>query len=488
MANTYNIWIVLLVLLSLSLFFVAAWFLFREVSWRGMKRNKFIKWLLSRGNKKLRHFATHDPLTDLPNRVLLMDRIQHAIHVARRSGNTFALLFMDLDDFKVINDTCGHAAGDSLLVAVGRRIQNCIRSEDMVSRVGGDEFVVIMGNLASTEAISNSAENILMALRQEFDIEGAVLRISASVGIAVYPNSGETAEVLMKNADAATYEAKQNGRNTYRFFEPAMHASAMRHLHIRQALRSAIEKNQFQLHFQPKFNCETQAITGLEALLRWHHPVLGNMGPGEFVPIAERSGQIIAIGAWVLREVCASIAQWDALGMPPVRVAMNLSPLQLRRDLAKLINEMVGGMGIPSRRIVFEISEAAAMKNVERSSRTIAELQTFGFDVAIDGFGSGYSNVAHLHAFHCQHIKIDRTFIARLGHGSGAEKIIVSAMIAMAHALGMEVVAEGVETTTQLEILKELKCDQMQGFLLGRPMKASDIEFLLGFSRAPSSE
>ncbi|ASU40286.1 diguanylate cyclase [Herbaspirillum sp. meg3] len=450
----------------------------------GAQKTKLLKKIVGRTNDKLLHFATHDVLTGLPNRALLAERIQHAIHVSKRSGLSFAVLFMDLDGFKAINDSLGHAVGDGLLIAVGQRIRACIRGEDMVSRIGGDEFVVVMSNLATPEVVENLAENVLSVLRQDFRVDEATLRVTSSIGIAVYPNSGETVDALMKNADAAMYEAKQNGRNTYRFFEPAMHASAMRHLTIRHALQQAVEHNQLSLHFQPKFEGRQRTLTGVEALLRWNHPELGSMSPTEFIPIAERSGQIIPIGDWVLREVCAQIVRWDAEGRPPVKVALNLSPLQMRPDLVDSVTAIVGQAGIAPQRLMFEITETAAMKNVEKSARIITDLQALGFDIAIDDFGAGYSSLAYLQQFHCRQIKIDRFFTSRLDQGGDSGPAIVSAIIALAHALNMEVVAEGVETEAQLEALQKLNCDQVQGFLLGRPAAAVDMQQLLGPGRA----
>src|SRR5450830_29898 len=450
----------------------------------GAQKTKLLKKIVGRTNDKLLHFATHDVLTGLPNRALLAERIQHAIHVSKRSGLSFAVLFMDLDGFKAINDSLGHAVGDGLLIAVGQRIRACIRGEDMVSRIGGDEFVVVMSNLATPEVVENLAENVLSVLRQDFRVDEATLRVTSSIGIAVYPNSGETVDALMKNADAAMYEAKQNGRNTYRFFEPAMHASAMRHLAIRHALQLAVEHNQLSLHYQPKFEGRQRTLTGVEALLRWKHPELGSMSPTEFIPIAERSGQIIPIGDWVLREVCAQIVRWDAEGRPPVKVALNLSPLQMRPDLVDSVTAIVGQAGIAPQRLMFEITETAAMKNVEKSARIITDLQALGFDIAIDDFGAGYSSLAYLQQFHCRQLKIDRFFTSRLDQGGDSGIAIVSAIIALAHALNMEVVAEGVETEAQLEALQKLNCDQMQGFLLGRPAAAIDMQQLLGPARA----
>lgn len=444
----------------------------------GAQKTKVLKKIVGRTNDKLLHFATHDVLTGLPNRALLADRIQHAIHVSRRSGLSFAVLFMDLDGFKGINDSLGHSVGDSLLIAVGQRIRDCIRGEDMISRIGGDEFVVVMSNLSSPDVVENLAENILGVLRQDFKLDDATLRVTSSIGIAVFPNSGETVDSLMKNADAAMYEAKQSGRNTYRFFEPAMHASAMRHLSIRHALQQAIEAQQLSLHFQPKFEGNQKVLTGVEALLRWHHPELGHMSPTEFIPIAERCGLIIPIGDWVLREVCAQILRWDALGMPPVKVALNLSPLQMRADLVDSITSVVGQAGIAPQRLMFEITETAAMKNVDKNAQIITELQALGYAISIDDFGAGYSSLAYLQQFHCRQIKIDRIFTSRLDQEGDAGLAIVSAIIALAHALKMEVVAEGVETEAQLAALQRLGCDQVQGFLLGRPAPATDMQQL----------
>jgi diguanylate cyclase (GGDEF)-like protein len=457
----------------------ALFILIAALIFSGAQKTSLLKKIVGRTNAKLLHFATHDVLTGLPNRALLADRIQHAIHVSKRSGLSFAVLFMDLDGFKAINDSLGHAVGDGLLIAVAQRIRACIRGEDMVSRIGGDEFVVVMGNLGSPEVVENLAENILGVLRQDFRVDEATLRVTSSIGIAVYPNSGETVDILMKNADAAMYEAKQNGRNTYRFFEPAMHASAMRHLSIRHALQMAIEHEQLSLHFQPKFDSRQQVLTGIEALLRWDHPELGSMSPTEFIPIAERSGQIIPIGNWVLHEVCAQIARWDAAGMLPVKVALNLSPLQIRPDFSAHAIAVVSRAGIAPQRLMFEITETAAMRQVEKSAGVIAELQAFGFDVAIDDFGAGYSSLAYLQQFHCRQLKIDRVFVARLDQGGDAARAIVSAIIALAHALNMEVVAEGVETEAQLALLQKLNCDQMQGFLLARPLAAADVQAML---------
>jgi EAL domain-containing protein (putative c-di-GMP-specific phosphodiesterase class I) len=348
-----------------------------------------------------------------------------------------------------------------------------------VSRLGGDEFVVVMANLSSPDVVEGLAENILNVLRQDFRVDEAVLRVTSSIGIAVYPNSGDTADALMKNADAAMYEAKQSGRNTYRFFEPAMHASAMRHLTIRNALQLAIENNQLSLHFQPKYEGSLQRLTGVEALLRWDHPELGSMSPSEFIPIAERSGQIIPIGNWVLREVCAQIVRWDAQGMPALKVALNLSPLQMRADLVSIVTAAVNEAGIAPQRLMFEITETAAMKQVEKSARVIADLQALGFDIAIDDFGAGYSSLAYLQQFHCRQLKIDRFFTSRLDQSGDAGRAIVSAIIALAHALDMEVVAEGVETAEQLAVLQSLNCDQVQGFLLARPVAAAGLQDLL---------
>ncbi|MBB3214168.1 diguanylate cyclase (GGDEF)-like protein [Herbaspirillum sp. Sphag1AN] len=448
------------------------------VVFSGAQQARFLRTILGLTNHKLLHFATHDVLTGLPNRVLLTERVQHAIHVSKRSGQPFAVMFMDLDGFKTINDSLGHAVGDQLLIAVGQRIRACIRSEDMVARLGGDEFVVVMGNLPTSDVVETFAENILGVIRQEFRLDETSLRVTSSIGIAVFPNSGQCVDALLKNADAAMYEAKQQGRNTYRFFESAMHANAMRHLQIRQALQQAIERKQLFLHFQPKFDGQYRVLTGIEALLRWNHPELGSMSPVEFIPIAERSGQIVAIGNWVLREVCAQIQRWDAEGMPPVKVAINISSLQMVPELVDCVVAAIEQAGIASHRLTFEITETAVMKNVEISARVIADLQRLGCDVAIDDFGAGYSSLAYLQQFRCRQVKIDRLFTSRLEQEGDAGRAIVAAIIALAHALNMEVIAEGVETEGQLKLLQNLRCDQVQGFLLGRPANASDTQHL----------
>ena len=431
------------------------------VVFSGVQQTRFLRTVLGLTNHKLLHFATHDVLTGLPNRALLIERVQHAIHVSKRSGLPFAVMFMDLDGFKSINDSLGHAVGDQLLITVGQRIRACIRSEDMVSRLGGDEFVVVMGNLPTPDVVETFAENILNVLRQDFRLDDTTLRVTSSIGIAVFPNSGQCVDALLKNADAAMYEA-----------------NAMRHLQIRQALQQAVERRQLFLHFQPKFDGQHRVLTGIEALLRWDHPELGSLSPAEFIPIAERSGQIVTIGNWVLREVCAQIQRWDAEGMPPVKVAINISSLQMVPELVDCVVAAIEQAGIASHRLTFEITETAVMKNVEVSARVIADLQRLGCDVAIDDFGAGYSSLAYLQQFRCRQVKIDRLFTSRLEQEGDAGRAIVSAIIALAHALNMVVIAEGVETEGQLRLLQHLRCDQVQGFLLGRPANASETQDL----------
>ncbi len=434
----------------------------------------------SRGN--LLHFATHDVLTDLPNRALLNDRMQLAIDMSKRRQSMFAVLFMDLDGFKAINDTFGHAVGDALLVAVGKRIRACIRKEDMVARIGGDEFVVLLGNLSSLEIVEHIAENILASLRQDFKINNVTLCMTSSIGIAVFPNSGESVEALLKNADAAMYEAKQKGRNTYHFFEQIMHVSAMRHLKIKEALEHIIAKQQLSLKFQAEFSMVTKKLTGVEALLCWRSPELGGVSPTEFIPVAERSGQIFVLGDWMLNEVCAQIARWDALGIPEFKVSCRVSPLQLQTDLAQRITNICQRWNVSPQRLIFDIAEVSVMKNVKKNLDIISAIQTLGIDIALDDFGAGFSSLAYLQELHCHQIKIDRLLIASLNQNETSGIAVISAIIALAHALHINVVAKGIETENQMAILQQLHCDQGQGYILGRPCAESElIPLLRGF-------
>jgi EAL domain-containing protein (putative c-di-GMP-specific phosphodiesterase class I) len=363
---------------------------------------------------------------------------------------------------------------------VAERLLNVVRKEDTLSRLGGDEFAVLVEDLKESDNAMGICEQITDAMCRPFDTGKAELHVTTSIGIAIYPNDGETVEALLHNADAAMYEVKRSGRNGYRYFEPAMNNNAMRVLRIQGDLRKAFNNGELYLHYQPKFIGRDMRLNGAEALIRWKHPELGQISPTEFIPIAERSGLILELGEWVIRDVCRQLLEWMNTGIDPVKIAINLSAKHLRqRNLAQQLALTFKEYGLDPKLLMLEITESAAMEDAGGNVETINELQNLGFDVAIDDFGTGYSSLSYLQQFRVRQLKIDRFFIDGLDKNSEEGAAIVSAVIALAHALQMEVVAEGVETQSQLDILKRLACDQFQGFLLDRPMAVERFTHLL---------
>jgi diguanylate cyclase (GGDEF)-like protein len=437
---------------------------------------------LQKLNLALTRLASTDTLTDLPNRATLIRSLELAIGRARHDGNEFAVLFMDLDGFKTINDSLGHTIGDGILRAFARRLRARVRREDTVARLGGDEFVVLVEGLNSRDGAGRVAQAVVQDMRDDLTFNGHALRVTTSIGIAMYPRDADTVEHLLKNADIAMYSAKQAGRNGFRFYETELGESFKRVLTVQQGLNDALGENQFFLHFQPKFADGGKRLTGAEALIRWNHPQLGLIPPAEFIPVAERSGQIIDIGFWVTRSVCRQLKQWDEQGHAPMKIAINLSTHQLHYpNMVQSMLEIVTEEGIEPGRIMFEITETVAMQDAERCSRIIHAFHAQGFNIAIDDFGTGYSSLAYLQQFRVQQLKIDRFFTAGLDTHGEEGRAIVSAIVALAHSMNMEVVAEGVETATQLSTLGTLACDQVQGFLLEKPMPAEQFErFLRG--------
>lgn len=443
-------------------------------------RTTFLVGAVSKLNGQIIRLATLDSLTGLPNRATLTERIERAIQSSRRERSLFAILFMDLDGFKTINDSLGHSVGDDVLAAFSQRLLQCVRSSDTVARLGGDEFVVLAEHLASREDAGVLAESVLERMRHGIWSDSQPLQVMPSIGIALYPQDGDTVDTLLKHADAAMYEAKRAGRSTYRFFERSMNEAATRTLQIQSALHEALSASSFTLHFQPKFHGGTDSLVGAEALIRLTDAKLGTLPPLEFIPIAERSGQIVQIGYWVVRETCRQIRRWIAQGLPAMKVAVNLSPRQLLQP--NLVAEMlaiVQAEGVPCQQIMFEITETVAMQDAPKTIEMIREFQANGFEIAIDDFGTGYSSLAYLQRFRVKQLKIDRFFTNGLDEHGAEGSAIVSAIIALAHSLEMDVVAEGVETESQLGILKSMQCDEMQGFLLGKPLTANDFGDLL---------
>jgi diguanylate cyclase (GGDEF)-like protein len=435
----------------------------------------------------LQRLATTDMLTELPNRTALAGAIEMAISRARHTGNEMAVLLMDLDGFKHINDTLGHSIGDGVLQAFARRLRACVRGEDTVARLGGDEFVVVVEGLNSREGAGRVAQAVNGAMRDDLNFQGTTLQLTASIGVAMFPHDGDDVDTLIRHAEIAMYGAKEHGSNGFRFYEPHMGENYRRMLMMQQGLSEALAREQLSLDYQPEFSDGGHRVTGAEALLRWNHPRLGAVPPGEFIPVAERSGQIIEIGFWVMRSVCRHIRRWDARGLPAVKVSINLSTKQLSHpDVVDRMVAIAHEEGVAPTRLVFEITESVAMQDAELSSRVIRMFRAHGFGIAIDDFGTGYSSLAYLQQFRAQQLKIDRFFTHGLDKHGEEGRAIVAAILAMAHTLNMEVVAEGVETTTQLNALRALSCDHMQGYLLKRPMPLAAFEYFLESLRDPS--
>lgn len=425
-----------------------------------------------RSEKRAEHLATHDSLTQLPNRSLLHDRLAHAIAHASRSGRMIAVMFLDLDRFKLINDSLGHTAGDSLLVAIAQRLKCAVREGDTVARQGGDEFVVVLEEITGTEDATRIAEQIIRAVSQPVSLSGHDLTVSTSVGISLYPKDEQDPDTLLKDADTAMYLAKELGGNTFQFFDKAMNAQVLGRLLIENGLRQALEKGEFVLHYQPIVDLRSGRVQAVEALVRWTHPEKGLILPLEFIPIAEETGQIIKIGSWVLRKACQQCRQWQEMGLPKVRMSVNLSVQQLvSPGLAGTIGAVLKETGLEPGLLELEITETELMQDVGRAVNTLHELSATGVTLAIDDFGTGYSSLSYLKALPIHTLKIDRSFVRDVVE-DGNDAAIVSATIAMAHNMGLRVIAEGVQTAQQLGFLQQHQCDEAQGYFFSSPITA----------------
>lgn len=428
---------------------------------------------LAQANQELTLLALHDNLTRLPNRVLLEDRIEQLIGKVQRGGGHFALMFLDLDGFKPVNDAFGHHIGDLLLKDVAQRLRGSLRSEDTVARIGGDEFVLLV-ELAEPEDAMTVASQQVNLLAQPFQLSGQELRIAASIGIALYPGDGSSQQELLRNADAAMYHAKGNGKNGYSFFEQSMNTNARNHLQLLHDLRAALARDEFILHYQPKFAASGEPI-GAEALLRWLHPQRGLMMPDTFIALAERTGLIIPIGDWVLDEACRQMSQWYAQGYRDWRVAVNLSALQFcHAGLVDAVADTLRRHQLPANCLTLEITETTAMRDADASLEILGRLSDMGVDLSIDDFGTGYSSLLYLKRLPANELKIDGGFVRDLEQDSD-DAAIVSAIVALGQALELRIVAEGVETAGQQNFLTRLGCDSLQGFLLGRPAPAEQF-------------
>jgi diguanylate cyclase (GGDEF)-like protein/PAS domain S-box-containing protein len=423
--------------------------------------------------------AERDSLTGLPNRLLLNDRIGQAIARCPRDGGQIAVLFMDLDDFKHINDSLGHSVGDRLLQSVANRLTECVRAPDTVSRQGGDEFTAVLRVMGHPEDAGIAANRILEAIAEIHSIDGHDLHITASIGVSIYPDDGLDAETLIKNADTAMYQAKEGGRHSYRFFEPEMNVRAVDRQSIEEDLRYALKRNEFTLHYQPKIDLKTGAITGAEALLRWTHPTRGPIPPLQFIPIAEDSGMILPIGAWVLREACTQARAWTDAGLPFASMAVNVSAAQFRnKNFLSELSGILRETGVNPRILELEVTESILMKHPEVTAPILKALRAEGVRLSVDDFGTGYSSLSYLQLFPIDALKIDQSFIRGIA-GNPGETAIVCAIIAMGQNLHMRVIAEGVETLEDLVFLKVHDCDEAQGYYFSHPIPAKNFAALL---------
>ena len=429
--------------------------------------------------EQMTHAFEHDSLTGLPNRLLLKDRIDQAIATAPRHERQIAVLFLDLDGFKHINDSLGHPTGDKLLQSIAKRLVGCVRTSDTVSRQGGDEFVVLLTESRQWEDAVVVAERILKAVAQSHPIETHDLHVTTSIGVSVYPDDGEDAETLIRNADIAMYQAKERGRNSYQFFKPAMNVRAVERQSIESSLRSALKNDEFVLRYQPKVDMQTGLITGAEALIRWNHPLRGELAPGQFVSIAEDSGLIRQIGRWVLREACEQARTWINGGLPPISIAVNVSAAELSDETyVQRLYATLSETGMDPSSLELELTESVLMRHAHSAAIILQALRKTGIQVALDDFGTGYSSLSYLRDFPIDSVKIDRSFVDEVTSVI-EDTSIVKAVIGMAQNLGLRVVAEGVENVGQLEFLRAHACDEAQGYFFSRPVDPDAFAELL---------
>jgi len=432
---------------------------------------------------RIEHLAYHDSLTGLPNRAMLMDRLAQALSQAQRLDQQVAVLFIDLDRFKLVNDSLGHAVGDRLLQEIARRLKATLRENDTVARVGGDEFQVVVCNVAGSVDAARIAEKLMRTLGEPFTLEDQELHVTASLGVSLFPRDGASGELLLKYADTALYEAKGEGRNAYRFFSPEMNAQAHGRLRLENDLRRAVERHELELHYQPQLDLATGEVCGVEALVRWRHPVRGLVLPNSFIPMAEETGLVLGIGEWVLNEACRQVAQWQREGLAdnlsPLRVAVNISARQLQRPgLDGAVRRALSLSGLPADCLELEITESSVMLDPLHAQSVLQSLRELGVLLSIDDFGTGYSSLAYLKRLPLDRLKIDRSFIGGIPADSD-DAAIVETIIVMTHKLGLRVIAEGVETLEQRLQLVRQGCDEMQGFLLAHPVPAEELPALL---------
>jgi diguanylate cyclase (GGDEF)-like protein/PAS domain S-box-containing protein len=429
--------------------------------------------------ERLRHLAHHDPLTGLPNRLLFQDRLAQALVKAHRTDTQLAVLFLDVDRFKGINDTLGHMVGDQVLKAIAQRLRKCMREEDTVARLGGDEFTILLEGLEHPEAAAKVAWKVLEGLRRPFTIGSHEFHIEASIGISLYPDNGPDLDSLIKHADAAMYLAKEQGRGNYQFFSEALNERTRRQLALETALRRALKRGELSVYYQPQVALASGRIVAVEALVRWTNAELGSVPPGDFISVAEESGLIVTLGEWVLRSACAQLRRWHEAGCTSLRVAVNLSARQFRqRDLIERIHSVLIDTGISPRHLELELTESVLLAGTEEAIGVMEQLRALGVHLSLDDFGTGYSSLAYLKRFPLDRLKVAQEFVHDIP-ADPHDTAIARAVVALAKSLELEVVAEGVESLEQCELFRALGCDYVQGYLLGRPLPAEDIETLL---------
>ncbi len=438
-----------------------------------------------RAEEQIEFHAYHDVLTHLPNRKLFTDRLSQNLTHARRTGKPLAVMFVDLDHFKSINDTLGHTAGDELLLEMARRLRGCVREDDTVARLGGDEFTIILSELRHPEDAVTVAEKIIKAVQKSITIGGMPIDVSASIGIALYPVDGNDPESLLRNADSAMYRAKESGRNTYQLCTDEMKGRALQRLSLESKLRRAVQEQQLVLHYQPQVSLGDGKVIGAEALLRWNDPERGYVYPASFIPVAEESRLILPIGEWVLRTACTQMREWRDRGLALPRISINLSPRQFQQqDLVDTVRRVLEETGLEAKALEIEITEGTAMANAEASIETLHALRELGCSISIDDFGTGYSSLNYLKRFPITCVKVDSAFVRDLTRNEG-DAAIVSAVIAIARSLKLRVIAEGVETEEQLAFLRKRKCDAAQGYYFSRPVEAQGLAEYIGERRTP---
>lgn len=452
------------------------------------KRLELAKQKAETAAASLAHQAFHDALTGLPNRTLLNDRLSVALAHAEREAQKLALLFLDLDDFKLINDTLGHEVGDELLCAVSAVLESCIRAEDTVARLGGDEFMILLTGIEDNEDAGLVARKVIDTLSQPLICSGHELHLAVSIGISIYPEDGTDGVDLMRAADASMYRAKATGRNLFKYYQTDIGAASCRRLALENHLRRAIERNEFSLHYQPQVTPGEQRIVGVEALIRWHNPELGMVMPDQFIPLAEDIGLISEIGEWVIREACNHGKRWHEMGFHDLQVAVNLSPRQFRKHhVEEVVTRVLSETGFPAACLELEITENLSMQNVQTTIVTLQVLQGMGVKLAIDDFGTGYSSLSYLTKFPIHTLKIDRSFVRDIPQ-SKEDAALAKAIIVMAQGLGLRVVAEGIETRQQLAFFRKNRCDVLQGYLFGKPLPVEALDKLLAEESALLAE